>query len=495
MKKKILSVIITIGMVILVYASGVQETAPDTVSKDQNGNIKAKNIILLIGDGMATAQIETADAYLGAQKGIMLEHLCFESFPYQGLTTTYANDRFITDSAAAGTAIATGHKTYCGAISVNEEHKSLKTILEYAQDKGKATGIITTTRVTHATPAVFLSHNKDRDAENEIALDESTSNVDFLAGGGYRNFIGQNNTSNLKSKRTDNLDLIENMKKAGYTAFISEDQTAAFNNYVPKKGEKIVGLFGSSHLDYAIDQANQPTLAQMTSKGLELLSKDTDGFFMMVEGGRIDHACHANDATSAIIDTLAFNDAVQVAIDFYNKNPEDTLIIVTGDHETGGLTLGFAGTYYESAFDKLEKQNISYENYETGLFKSYKDSHDINSANLHDLRSDLSKYFGLDKLTVDEELALSDALKRSVSGEVIKGSSEADYLLYGGYEPFIMQVTHIVNNRAGVAWTSYSHTAVPVATFAMGPDSNQVNGMFDNTRVFDFMANAFSVVY
>jgi len=494
MKKKILSAFITIGMALVVYANGGQESTSDVVAKEQNSNISAKNIILLIGDGMSTAQIETADAFLGAQNGKMLEQLSFESFPYQGLTTTYANDRFITDSAAAGTAIATGFKTYCGAISVNEEHKSLKTILEYAQQEGKSTGIVTTTRVTHATPAVFLSHNKDRDAENEIALEESTSNVDFLAGGGYRNFVGKNNTNNLKSKRTDNQDLIENMKKAGYIAFISEDQTSAFNNYVPKQGDKVVGLFGSSHLDYAIDKANQPTLAQMTKKGLELLSKDNDGFFMMVEGGRIDHACHANDGTSAIMDTLAFNDAVQEAIDFYNKNPKDTLIIVTGDHETGGLTLGFAGTYYESAFDKLQQQTISYENYQYGKFKKYKDSHDATNTNLNDLRGDLSNYFGLDDLTKDEEIALSNALIRSVSGE-IKGSSEADYLLYGGYEPFIMQVTHIVNNRAGVAWTSYSHTAVPVATFAIGPNSDQINGMFDNTKVFDFMANAFNVVY
>lgn len=493
MKKKLSSILITIGMVVLVYASGVQETSTDKTSNPQNSNTSAKNIILLIGDGMSAAQIETADAYLGVQNGKMLDQLSFESFPHQGLTTTYANDRFITDSAAAGTAIATGKKTYCGAISVNEEYKSLKTILEYAQDKGKATGIITTTRVTHATPAVFLSHNKDRDAENDIALEESTSNVDFLAGGGYRNFIGKNNVYNLKSKRTDNQDLIENMKKAGYTAFISENQTENFNNYVPKKGEKIVGLFGSSHLDYAIDKANQPTLAQMTKKGIELLSKDNDGFFMMIEGGRIDHACHANDATSAIMDTLAFNDAIQVAIDFYNQNPENTLIIVTGDHETGGLTLGFAGTYYESAFDKLHNQNISYENYQYGAFKKYKESHTTANAALNDLRDDLSKYFGLDNLSSDEQKALRNALIRSISGKVIKGSSEADYLLYGGYEPFIMQITHIVNNRAGVAWTSYSHTAVPVATFAIGPNSYQINGMFDNTKIFDFMANAFNV--
>lgn len=488
--KKQISLILALFMVAtLIFAQGVDETS---FTYQNDSEKEAKNIILLIGDGMSTAQIATADAYLGSQSGKMLEQLSFESFPNQGLTTTYAGDRLITDSAAAGTALATGSKTYCGAISVDENYQPLKTILSYAQDKGKATGVITSTRVTHATPAVFISHNKDRDAENEIAFDESTSGVDFLAGGGYRNFVGKNNSMNLKSKRTDDLDLVENMKNDGYTCFISEEETDDFNSYVPEAGDKVLGLFASSHLDYAIDKANQPTLAEMTEKGIELLSKDEDGFFLMVEGGRIDHACHANDAVSSIYDTLAFDDAVKAAIEFYNENPEDTLIIVTGDHETGGLTLGFAGTYYDSAFDTLSKQNKSYENY-GGIFNEYKKSHNVNNCNLNDLKADLNNYFGLANLTADEEMGLTDALKRSINGEVLKGSSEADYLLYGGYEPFIMEVTHILNRRAGVAWTSYSHTAVPVATFAIGPNSEQVNGMFDNVQIFNFMANALNV--
>ncbi|MGH4036867.1 MAG: alkaline phosphatase [Sphaerochaeta sp.] len=489
MNKRILTALATVSVVSsMLFAQGVNENQLTYQNVDTKSS--AKNIILLIGDGMSTAQIATADAYLGSLNGKVVDHLSFETFDHQGLTTTYSGSQLITDSAAAGTAIATGSKTYNGAISVDLDKNNLKSILAYAEDVGKATGIVTTTRVTHATPAVFISNNVNRDEENEIALDESDSGVDYLAGGGYRYFVGKNNEEGLKSKRTDNLDIVDIMAKDGYKTFISENETSDFLNYNPKKGDKVLGLFGYSHLDYAIDDANQPTLAQMTEKGIDLLSMDDDGFFMMIEGGRIDHACHANDAVTAIDDTLAFNDAVQVAIDFYNTDPENTLIIVTGDHETGGLTLGFAGTHYDSAFGTLSKQNISYESYADDEFAKYKASHTVNNCSLSDLKADLSYHFGLTDLTEDESASLEAALKRSVAGEVVVGNSTQDYLLYGGYEPFVMEITHILNNRAGIGWTSYSHTAVPVATFAQGPCSEQINGVFDNTDLFNFMMNA-----
>jgi alkaline phosphatase len=487
MKKKIMFLLLVSVFSFSLFSEGTKEVA---LSTENNSTKSVKNVILLVGDGMSVAQIATTDAFIGAQKGHYISKLNFENFNHQGLTSTYAGDRLITDSAAAGTALATGSKTYCGAISVDMNKNELKTILEYAQDNNKSTGIVTSTRVTHATPAVFLSKNIDRNAENEIAEDEAYSGVDFLAGGGYRYFVSKDNDKGLASKRTDGKDLIKEMEKAGYRSFISEEETIDFLNYKPKAGEKIVGLFSYSHLDYAIDDANQPTLAQMTDKALESLSYDNDGFFLMVEGGRIDHACHANDAVTAIEDTLAFEDAVQVAIDFYNKNPNDTLVIVTGDHETGGLTLGFAGTHYESAYEQLQNQKISYEKYGSQYFADYKKSHSISNCNLSDLENDLNYYFGLNNLNDEERTSLQNALKRSVAGEVITGTQESDYLLYGGYEPFIMEITHILNKRAGVAFTSYSHTAVPVATFAIGNGSEKVNGMFDNTDIFNFMLEA-----
>ncbi len=487
MKRKIILLLAIACSCFSVFAQGSKEL---TINNPISTNKNAKNVILLIGDGMSIAQIATTDAFLGASDNTYNKHLNFENFKNQGLTTTYAQDRLITDSAAAGTAIATGSKTYCGGISVDINKNNLKTILEYAQDLNKSTGIVTSTRVTHATPAVFLANNIDRDAENEIAVDEAYSNVTFLAGGGYRNFISPNNSYNLKSKRTDDRDLIVEMEKMGYISFIGENDTTKFLNYNPKKDDKIVGLFAASHLDYSIDKANQPTLSQMTSKAIETLSQDNDGFFLMVEGGRIDHACHANDAVSAIEDTLAFEEAVQVAIDFYNDNPTDTLIIVTGDHETGGLTLGFAATEYESAYNQLQNQKISYERYGIDYFNKYKKVHDLSNCSVNDLIGDLDYYFGLNNLTQDEIISLDAALKRSIAGEIIKGSQINDYLLYGGYEPFIMEITHILNKRAGVAFTSYSHTAVPVGTFALGVSSEKVNGMFDNTDIFNIIYDA-----
>ncbi len=487
MKKKIIVLLLVSMVSFSLFSEGTKEI---NLSKENNSTKSVKNVILLVGDGMSVAQIATTEAYVGAQNGEYISKLNFEDFEHQGLTSTYAGDRLITDSAAAGTALATGFKTYCGAISVDMNKNDLKTILEYAQDRDKATGIVTSTRVTHATPAVFLAKNIDRNAENEIAEDEAYSGVDFLAGGGYRYFVSKDNEKGLASKRTDGKNLISEMEKNGYKSFISEDSTIDFLNYKPKAGDKIVGLFSASHLDYQIDNANQPTLAQMTDKAIESLSTDSDGFFLMVEGGRIDHACHANDAVTAIEDTLAFEDAVQVAIDFYNKNPNDTLIIVTGDHETGGLTLGFAGTHYESAYEQLQNQKISYEKYGSDYFSNYKETHSIGNCNLSDLENDLNYYFGLNNLTDEERTSLENALKRSIAGEIITGSQNSDYLLYGGYEPFIMEITHILNKRAGVAFTSYSHTAVPVATFAIGNGSENVNGMFDNTDIFDFMLNA-----
>lgn len=463
----------------LVFAEGQVESS----TSYQQPTKEAKNVILLIGDGMSATQVAATDAYLGSKDNNYMDKLSFENFADQAMTTTYAGDRLITDSAAAGTALATGSKTYCGAISVDMDRNNLKTLVEYAQDKGKATGVITSTRVTHATPAVFISHDENRDNEVEIANDEAVSGVDFLAGGGYRYFI--NGDRGLKTKRKDGRDLITEMEANGYKSFISESDTQSFLDYTPKAGDKVVGLFGYSHLDYDIDRTNQPSLADMTEKGIELLSKDSDGFFMMVEGGRIDHACHANDGVSAIYDTLAFNAAVEKAIEFYNENPEDTLVIVTGDHETGGMTLGFAGTYYESAFDSLKNQKISYENYQYGAFQDYKDSHNVNNAKLADLQGDLSNYFGLTDLNDQEATQLQTALIRSISGEEVVSNVTDDYLLYGGYEPFIMEITHILNNRAGLGWTTYSHTAVPVLTYAKGPSSEMVSGSMDNTDVFN----------
>jgi alkaline phosphatase len=472
--------IVLISATGFVFAEGVQETGE--VQQTAETQQQAKYVIFLIGDGMAMPQVSSTEAFLGTAGDAPMEKLAFSEFPAQGMITTYAADRFITGSAAAGTALASGYKTYINAIGVGVDKQPLKTLVEYAEEKGMATGLVTSTRLTHATPAVFAAHNVDRGNENEIAADMADSGVDYMVGGGYRYFVKADGP--LKSKRTDDRDIVAEMVDMGYKTFISEEATQDFLAYEPWRGDQVIGLFGYSHLDYDIDNSNQPSLAELTAKGIDLLSQDEDGFFMMVEGGRIDHACHANDAVTAIQDTLAFNDAVKEAIDFYNEHPEETLIVVTADHETGGLTLGFAGTEYESAFDTLQDQHISYEAFDSQVLSAYKDSHNRYNYDLNDLLPAVEDFFGLADLTDTERAQLEEGLQRSMGGEVERSASQNEYLLYGTYEPFTVTITHLLNQRAGLAWTSYSHTAVPVPTFAMGPSAETFQGYYDNTDVF-----------
>lgn len=486
-KRVLLAALILLSAAGFAAAEGAQEVSSTTdpsvsAAAGAAAESNVKHVILLIGDGMAMPQVSAAEAYVGSRLGKPVEKTDFSQFPAQGMTTTYAADRFITGSAAAGTAIATGYKTYINAIGVGTEKQPLKNLVEYSQDKDMATGIVTSTRMTHATPAVFAAHNEHRGNENEIAADMSDSGVDYFAGGGYRHFVSAD--SGLPSKRTDGRDLVEEMADMGYETFISESDTRRFLEWTPQADEKVLGLFSYSHLDYDIDDAEQPSLAELTRKGIELLSQDENGFFMMVESGRIDHACHANDAVTAIQDTIAFNDAVEEAVSFYNEHPEDTLVVVTADHETGGLTLGFAGTGYESAFSGLQEQHISYGGFNAEVLGPYKDEHSVYSSELEDLFPALENYFGLTDLNENEYAQLEEALQRSLGGEIVRPASQNEYLLYGYYEPFTVTVTHILNQRAGLAWTSYSHTAVPVPTFALGPNAGLFQGYYDNTDIF-----------
>jgi alkaline phosphatase len=229
------------------------------------------------------------------------------------------------------------------------------------------------------------------------------------------------------------------------------------------------------------------TLAQFTKKGIDLL-ENPKGFFLMVEGGKIDWACHANDAVASIKDTLAFDDAVRVGYEFYKAHPEETLIVVTGDHECGGLTLGFAGTAYESYFDILKHQKVSFQVFTDTVLAEYKKTH-AGEVRFEDMIPLLKEYFGLEvagegRLTLkDYELnELRMAFIQSMSGvKINKGT--ADFLLYGGYDPFTIKITHILNQKAGLGWTSYSHTGVPVTTSAVGVGAETFSGYYDNTDV------------
>ncbi len=435
-----------------------------------------KYVFYMIGDGMSSSQRQLAEYYAQEQKHDDSYKLTINSMPVTGIITTRSANTLVTDSAAAGTALATGVKTDNGMIGMTPDSKKLKTLLEGAEGKGWATGLVTTTRITHATPATFAAKNVSRDNEAQIADDLSAANIDYLAGGGASFFLKKGE----QSKRTDDRDLVSEMKTHGYKTFIGGDSVDDLMEYKPKAGDKVFAALSSSHLPYDIDRVNQkmdmPSLAELTQKGVDLLSQDKDGFFMMVEGGRIDHAAHANDIAGTINDTIAFDDAVKVAVDFYNEHPNETLIVVVGDHETGGMGLGQGENYFMN-LDKVAKFDESIEDSLQGVYQGSRPEFYLHLANK----------FSLTDLTDSEKKQIETAMDFVDSGD----KDEAQ--LYGNYDPVAITVAHITSKRAGIYWTSYAHTGTQLPVTAEGVGAQSFGGFKDNTEVAQTLAKLMNV--
>ncbi|EHJ49011.1 Alkaline phosphatase [Solidesulfovibrio carbinoliphilus subsp. oakridgensis] len=478
-----------------------------------------KYVFLFIGDGMALAQRSAAEYFLAAKEGKPgpgAVRLAMNRMPVQGLTATSSLNSIITDSGAAGTAIASGVKTYNGAIGVDGAKNPVPTLAEKARDKGMKVGIISSVSLDHATPACFYSHQASRNNYYEIALDAAKSGFDYFGGGGFKDPAGKK--SKTDGEKPNALDA---MRTAGYTVADTREAILA-----AKPGTKLVAvnpeLDADKALPYALDADGGGddkglTLAQYTTKGIELLD-NPKGFFLMVEGGKIDWACHANDAAASISDTLAFDAAVAEAVAFAKAHPDETLIVVTGDHECGGLTLGFAGTRYGNYYDYLKSQKDSFLRFAAALAE-YKKTHDATTARFEDVAPLIKESFGLVVPTAAdleamkaapkpnedntspadphglyfkefELAAVKEAFGRSMQNEKEKPGNEMDYRAYGGYEPLAVTLTHILGNKAGIGWTSYSHTGVPVVTSAQGPGAQAFAGYYDNTDLSKKMAAA-----
>ena len=470
-----------------------------------------KYVFLFIGDGMSYPQFQAAADYLGAlededyekalpstkydtREGAVLDGpvaLNFMDFQVAGSAVTFDSCSFAPDSASTATSIATGKKTYSGMINVDESGaEAYETIAEklHSQKNWKV-AVISSVNLNHATPAAFYAHQASRNNYYEIGEELVASGFEYFAGGGLKKVTG-----NDKDK-TSLYDLAE---AAGYKVTFTQADAEA----VTAADEKVIlideNLADSDAMAYDMDRKDdQWALADYVAKGIEVLDNDT-GFFMMCEGGKIDWACHANDAGATVTDTLAMAEAVQVAIDFAKEHPAETLILVTGDHETGGLTIGYAGTDYDTYLDTLANQNISYAQYDTQYVSKYKE----NGTSFEDAMLDVEALFGL-KLegAEDDRLVLTDyeAQRLRTAYELIMSDynpgdfTQEQYVLYGGYNPFSVTVTHILNNKSGVAFTSYSHTGLPVAVFADGTGAEDFGGYYDNTEIYNKLANLLDV--
>ncbi|GAK51756.1 alkaline phosphatase [Candidatus Moduliflexus flocculans] len=479
---------------------------------------QAKYVMVFIGDGMSIAQRNAAELYLGNTKDPNARpeatKLVMNTFPAQGVNTTYDLTSVIPDSASAGTAISTGFKTASGVIAMDPSAKiPYKTIAEVAKEQGWKVGILTTVSLDHATPAVFYAHQKSRKDMYEISTQLVNSGFDFFAGGQM-----------LKTTKEGQPNILDLAKEKGYTIAMGR---AGLETLKPGM-EKVIAMNETVDHDaamyYTLDQTtDQVTIAEYTAKAIELLD-NPKGFFMMVEGGKIDWACHANDAASSIQDTLAFDAAVAEGVKFYEQHPEETVIIVTGDHETGGLSIGFAGTAYASYIEKIKQQKMSYLEFNKKLDEFKKANP---SAKFEDVLPLIQEGFGMYVIPAEEKAALekavADAQAKDASEDVKKAAKDADKklhfsmaltdlelgvlreafaasmagsetgdpyaagLLYGGYEPLTVKLTTILNQKAGLGWSSYSHTASPVQTSALGVGAELFNGYYDQTDIYKKM--------
>ena len=434
-----------------------------------------RNVILFIGDGMSTPQRMTADEF--ARKAGFPE-LVMNRLPYQATTRTCSASSLVTDSAAAATAIACGEKTYNGAVGVNASTNRIDSSAVAAKASGRKVGIVTSVTINHATPAGFYGHRKNRGEGYGLGLDLLASGFDYFAGGGLD---GHDDTNSPSYKG----DIYALASGAGYT-FVNAN-AAAFRALKPGAG-KVWYVACDGAMPFAIDAdewgAGLPTLAELTAKGIELLENDR-GFFMMVEGGKVDWAGHANDAATNLREVLALDEAVRVALDYQKTHP-DTLVVTTGDHETGGMSMGFAGTGYAFYMDRLANQKCS-----SGKIGEYIGAN--HPATFGDLKPFLAENFGFDfsgKKAKDNPMALSKeeiaTLSRAFAHDLEmakKGKKDDEAYDAHKISRLPTAVKDIFSHKCGIGWSSGAHTALPVLTTAGGPGAERFLGFLDNTDI------------
>ena len=478
-------------------------------SAKYNGK-KPKYIFMFIGDGMSFPQIQATEYYNGVKTNGAInasegnyptnEKLSFMNFPVAGTVTTYDSTSLCPDSASTATSLSTGNKTLSSVINMDEtKTKSYETITEKLKKQlGYKIGIVSSVNIDHATPGAYYAHVPARSKYYDMGLQLVDSNFDYFAGG---KFLSDDSKEVKEEGKPKIADLAE---QKGYKVADTKDEITNL-----KSGDdKVIAICPDSEsetesgaLKYNIDRdGSELSLADYTKKGIELLNND-NGFFIMVEGGKIDWAGHANDAASSIGDVNAFNDAVQEAVNFYNEHPDETLILVTGDHETGGLTIGFAGTNYDTYLQNLSNQKLSYTDFDRYVAK-YRE----NKTSFDDAMKDVEKLFGLKRagsegnstkggmvLTFEEEERIKAAYEKSMIGQDDRKLDQNETVMYGSYEPFTVTLTHILNNKSGVSYSSYCHTGIPVALMAKGVGQEMFNGYYDNTDVFKKLKEITSV--
>lgn len=421
---------------------------PLTTKADEK---KVKNVIYLIADGMNDGILTAAKYYKDIQDGTLgNDKLAMDSIRSGFVKTAWANGP-ITDSAPAATALSSGYKTNPGVVGLNTEGTPQASILEAAELNGLATGIIATAEITHATPAAFSAHVENRKDYNSIMKQQLYKDIEVVLGGGSLFF-----ESTGGGKRKDGKDLTEDIKDLGY------DYVTTKSEMNESSSDKLWGLFAEKDLAYDFDRVSQeieeqPSLAEMTEKAIEVLEKDEDGFFLMIEGSKIDWAAHANDPAGAIGDILAFDDAVQVALDYAKEN-QDTIVVVTTDHANSGFSIGNESTTsgyndltFEESIMQIKDFKLSAEKF-TSLAEGKSDE---------EIKELIKKYYGYTDIT----------------------SEELEYAKNG-------QINEVMKIRAKLGYTTGGHTGVDVYLGVYAPAGiEKLRGTVDNTEIPKYIAS------
>lgn len=405
-----------------------------------------KYIFYFIGDGMGPSHVLGTELFLNELNGEIgrSKKLCFTQFPYTAFVTTYSASNGVTDSAASGTALATGSKARNGYIGVDADGNNVNSVAHTAKENGMAVGVATTVCINHATPSAFYAHNKSRNNYHDIAQWMTVAGYDFYAGGDAKCNDEQRNA------------LYSKAEAEGYTI------VRGYDDYKSKAddAEKMM-LYQkeiAEEIPYTIDRSKDDlTLAQITEAGIDFLyDKSKKGFFLMIEGGKIDYASHSDDAATMFAEVIDFNNAIEVAYEFYKKHKDETLIVVTADHETGGIVLGYKGDYTLN-LKALAQQKVSINRLEAMLLNE-------GTTTWGKINKIVKENTGVDvrgKHDSNESVIVTSDLAKRVAAEAI----------------------YDIDRKAAISWASGNHSGTFVPLFAIGCGAEEFKGVIDNTDI------------
>jgi alkaline phosphatase len=450
---------------------------------------RAKYVFYFIADGMGPGQEHILEIYQHAVNQPLLGEpkpgvvrLTMSGFPVLGWATTYSADKQTTDSAAAGTALATGRKTSNGTVAMDStDSYNYTSVATVAKAAGFKVGIVSSTAIADATPSVFYAHQGARADWYEILIQLSESPFDYFAGNEIKKLDSPNGTIE---------EILDRVAKKGFTVVKERDDLMAC-----RPGQRV---YFQGRLPYEIDRPyGRTSLADLTRKGIELLD-NPNGFFMMVESAKIDYAGHGNDAGVLLGEMRALDAAVAEAVRFYQQHPTETLIVITADHDTGGVTLGCAGAKSKDGIASLAAQKQSWQAFNFEVYAPMKEWQGWESPadNIPDLlQKSLYDRLGLNynELSADQKARLEEAYDVSMSQRGIDRAKMKPHPRFGRNDPLPLVASQLVAERAGIGFSTLGHTPMPTHVRALGSGAFRFGGLYDNTDVPKKIAQAMKI--